>query len=62
MKSLELKWKTKGESFYLVKIDVEERRLGSKKGLDTQVFLSVNDEWLVIQFTRLIPSLTGKRS
>jgi len=39
----------RAKAIYLVKIDVEERRLGSKKGLDTQVFLSVNDEWLVTQ-------------
>ena len=48
------------KAIYLVKIDVEERRLGQKKGLDTQVFLSVNDEWLVIQLSLYLMWLTSK--
>ena len=34
-----------GEGIYPMKIDAEERRWGQKKGLETLVFLTVNDEW-----------------
>jgi len=34
-----------GENNFPGKIDVEVRRLGLKKGLDTLVSPTVNDEW-----------------
>ena len=34
-----------GEGIYPIKIDAEERRWGQKKGLETLVSLTVNDEW-----------------
>jgi len=35
----------KVKTFFPLKIDAEKRRCGKKKGLDTQVSHTVNDEW-----------------
>jgi hypothetical protein len=32
-----------------MKIDAEERKFGQKKGLETLVFQTVNDEWLLLR-------------
>jgi len=40
------------------KIDAETRRFGSKKGLGTQVFHAVNDEWWSLELEILGALLT----
>jgi len=45
---------------FIHKIDAETRRFGSKKGLGTQVFHAVNDEWwsLELNFRGVVNMLT----
>jgi hypothetical protein len=45
------------EAIYLLMIDVEERRRGSGQGFDTQLPLSVNDEWWLLVYL-LVAMLT----
>jgi hypothetical protein len=49
-KSKDTKWNTQGESFFLLMIDAQERRLGQGKGLGTLSPLTVNDEWWLVSF------------
>ena len=43
--SVDTKWNTNGVNFYLLMIDAEERKWEQGIGLDTQLPLTVNDEW-----------------
>jgi len=41
------------KAIYPIMIDAEERRWEQKIGLDTQISLTVNDEWWIISFLKI---------
>jgi len=46
------------KAFYLILIDAEKRRWGQEIGLETQIPPTVNDEWWIVSFLKLVPMLT----